>query len=28
MNARLVHDTEHLQFREVVRDFVRDKVTP
>jgi len=28
MNTRLVHDTEHLQFREVVRDFVRDKVTP
>ena len=28
MNARLDHDSEHLQFREVVRDFVRDKITP
>ncbi|MFF0282898.1 acyl-CoA dehydrogenase family protein [Rhodococcus aetherivorans] len=28
MNARLIHDSEHLQFREVVRDFVRDKITP
>jgi len=28
MNARFVHDPEHLQFRDVVRDFVRDKVTP
>jgi len=28
LNARLDHDSEHLQFREVVRDFVRDKITP
>ncbi|MDI9916866.1 acyl-CoA dehydrogenase family protein [Rhodococcus sp. IEGM 1379] len=28
MTARLTYDSEHLQFRYVVRDFVRDKITP
>src|SRR5690606_1744102 len=28
MNARLEYETEHQQFREVARDFVRDKITP
>ncbi|MBF4478844.1 acyl-CoA dehydrogenase family protein [Rhodococcus rhodochrous] len=27
MNARLDYETEHQQFREVARDFVRDKIT-
>ncbi|MBH0120863.1 acyl-CoA dehydrogenase family protein [Rhodococcus sp. HM1] len=28
MNARLEYDSEHRQFREVARDFVRDRITP
>ncbi|WP_226435267.1 acyl-CoA dehydrogenase family protein [Rhodococcus yananensis] len=28
MNARLTHDPEHLQFRDVARGFVRDRITP
>ncbi|WP_040798626.1 acyl-CoA dehydrogenase family protein [Nocardia higoensis] len=28
MNAQLVHDAEHRQFRQVARDFVRETITP
>lgn len=28
MNSVLIHDAEHRQFREVARDFVRDKISP
>lgn len=28
MNTALIHESEHLQFREVARGFVREKITP